>query len=62
MTAPKLSRAERREVARFGIHQDEALKAHVEAIVQGFQLVLAGVAGVLILVILGGAVLAVAFQ
>lgn len=62
MTAPKLSRAERREVARFGIHEDEARQAHVAAIVRGFQLVLAGVGGVLILVILGGAMLAVAFQ
>lgn len=62
MRAPRLTPEERREVERFGIHGDDALKAHVERVVRGLQLVLAAVGGVLILVILGGAVLVVAFQ
>lgn len=62
MSAPKLSRAERREVARFGIHEDEARRAHAEAMWRGMQLVLASLGGLIILAILGGAVLAVAFR
>lgn len=62
MSAPKLSRAERRKVIASGIHAPERLKAHVEQVVHGIQLVLGFLAGVLIVVILVGAVLAVAFQ